>query len=71
MVLSTQVNQSLPEDKTDTCQSLGSPLYPEWFPQRALGYALSNSAMIVSAEYRVLPESTGADMYYDIRDFQT
>lgn len=27
--------------------------------------------MIVSAEYRLLPESTGADMYYDIRDFWT
>lgn len=47
----------------------GSALYPEWFPQWLLDYCLLHSAIIVAAEYRLLPESSSSDILDDMRDF--
>ncbi|TAQ90289.1 hypothetical protein B7494_g1365 [Chlorociboria aeruginascens] len=49
----------------------GASLYPEWFPQWALDYALLHSAIIVAADYRLMPEATGQDLLHDVSDFWT
>jgi acetyl esterase/lipase len=49
----------------------GSALYPEWFPQWALDYSHQHSAIIIAADYRLLPESNGTDIMADIYDFWT
>ncbi|KUJ22984.1 alpha/beta-hydrolase [Mollisia scopiformis] len=49
--------------------STGSALYPDWFPQWLLDYCLVHSAIIVSGEYRLLPESSGSDIFDDVSDF--
>jgi acetyl esterase/lipase len=50
-------------------QITGAPLYPDWFAQWTIDYALLHSAIIVTPEYRLLPESTGNDLYSDVKDF--
>jgi len=47
----------------------GASLYPDWFPQWALDYALLNSAIFIIPDYRLMPESTGLDIYEDLSDF--
>lgn len=44
-------------------------MFPDWYQQWTLDYCLLHSAIIVTADYRLLPESTGADLYEDISDF--
>ena len=50
-------------------QTTGSSLYAPWFAQWVLDYALQNSAIIVTADYRLIPESNGLDILEDISDF--
>lgn len=40
----------------------------EWFPQWLLDLALASEAIIVSANYRLLPEANGLDILTDIED---
>ncbi|KAB8255844.1 Alpha/Beta hydrolase protein [Aspergillus pseudonomiae] len=47
----------------------GSSLYPPWFSNWILGYALINNAIIISPNYRLLPEVTGRDILDDMNDF--
>ncbi|RDL37207.1 Uncharacterized protein BP5553_04640 [Venustampulla echinocandica] len=47
----------------------GASLYPDWFPDWALDYAFKQSAIIVCADYRLIPESTGLDILEDLKDF--
>jgi acetyl esterase/lipase len=46
-------------------------LYPDWFPQWILDFATINSAIIVSPNYRLMPESNASDMLEDVSDFWT
>jgi len=50
---------------------MGASLYPDWFPKWALDYCLQHSAMIVAADYRLMPESNGLDIMEDLSDFWT
>lgn len=52
-----------------TRQVTGSALYPEWFAQWLLEYALAHSAIIISVNYRLLPESNGLDILEDVSDY--
>jgi acetyl esterase/lipase len=61
---SSRLNLSLTLSKVT-----GSSLFPEWYQQWVLDYCLLHSAIIVTGDYRMLPESTGADLYEDISDF--
>lgn len=46
----------------------GHAIYPEWNAQWSLDYATSNSAIRISVNHRLLPESNGHDIMSDIRD---
>lgn len=46
----------------------GHAMYPEWAAQWALDYGTLNSAIRISANYRLMPESNGLDILSDIRD---
>ncbi|OJJ01284.1 hypothetical protein ASPVEDRAFT_82808 [Aspergillus versicolor CBS 583.65] len=46
----------------------GSSLYPPWFSDWILEYAIQNNAIIVSPNYRLLPEASGSDILEDIND---
>lgn len=52
-----------------TQQVTGDSLFPDWFPKWQAQLALANGAIIVSPNYRLLPESPGLDMHQDIEDF--
>jgi len=45
----------------------GSALYPEWSAQWNLSYILQHNAIRISANYRLLPESTGVEILSDVR----
>ncbi|GKZ23477.1 hypothetical protein AbraIFM66951_008511 [Aspergillus brasiliensis] len=47
----------------------GSSLYPPWFSNWILDYAIQNEAIIISPNYRLLPEATGEDILEDMYDF--
>ncbi|KAE8147901.1 alpha/beta-hydrolase [Aspergillus avenaceus] len=47
----------------------GSGLYPPWFNSWILEYALANQAIIISPNYRLLPEVSGREILDDIHDF--
>ncbi|KAJ7583890.1 Alpha/Beta hydrolase protein [Mycena floridula] len=47
---------------------LGARLFPDWFAQWAIDYALRYSAIIVAADYRLLPEAKGKDLLEDLDD---
>ncbi|KAL1968163.1 hypothetical protein VTN77DRAFT_1998 [Rasamsonia byssochlamydoides] len=47
---------------------IGESLFPDWFPHWLLQLAEKYSAIIVSANYRLLPESTGLDTLDDVED---
>ncbi|KAK9374658.1 Alpha/Beta hydrolase protein [Lipomyces chichibuensis] len=47
----------------------GSRLFADWYPSWELEYALVHSAIIVTPDYRLLPESSGADIIEDVSDF--
>ena len=46
----------------------GSSLYEPWFPQWLLELAIAKNAIIVSPNYRLLPESSGLDILEDLDD---
>ncbi|KAH8431064.1 alpha/beta hydrolase [Aspergillus melleus] len=46
----------------------GSSLYAPWFNTWILDYALQNDAIIISPNYRLLPEVTGSQILEDIHD---
>ncbi|PYI16617.1 alpha/beta-hydrolase [Aspergillus violaceofuscus CBS 115571] len=47
----------------------GSSRYAPWFSSWILEYALTNQAIIVSPNYRLLPEASGQDILDDMEDF--
>ncbi|CAI7631591.1 unnamed protein product [Penicillium crustosum] len=48
---------------------MGDSFFMDWWPQWISDLALQKEAVIVSPNYRLLPEATGADIYTDIEDF--
>ena len=54
---------------TIQCQVTGTSLYTEWFAPYIVSFAAAQSAIIVSPNYRLLPESKGSDILDDISDF--
>ena len=52
-----------------TEQVTGASLFPLYFVNWTLDLARLNGAIIVSADYRLLPEATGTDILADIADF--
>jgi acetyl esterase/lipase len=55
----------------DYSQISGTALYPDWFPQWVLDYAIKHSAIITAANYRLMPEATGLEILQDLADFWT
>lgn len=54
----------------DHCfQVTGSSRYVPWFSNWILDYAIKNQAIIISPNYRLLPEVSGADIMSDMEDF--
>jgi acetyl esterase/lipase len=49
-------------------QITGDSLIMQWFPQWLLDIAQTSEAIVVSANYRLLPEATGLDIISDIED---
>ena len=47
----------------------GTSLFVGWYPQWALDYCLLHSAIIVTPDYRLMPESSGLDVLEDVSDF--
>ncbi|OKL61364.1 hypothetical protein UA08_03814 [Talaromyces atroroseus] len=47
----------------------GDSIYADWFPQWLLDMAETYGAVIISANYRFLPEVTGIDILDDVDDF--
>ncbi|OJJ06030.1 hypothetical protein ASPVEDRAFT_199612 [Aspergillus versicolor CBS 583.65] len=50
---------------------LGDSLYPGFWSQWLSDLALRHNAVIISPNYRLLPQATGLDIYNDIEDFWT
>ncbi|KGO69172.1 Alpha/beta hydrolase fold-3 [Penicillium italicum] len=50
---------------------MGDSLFMDWWPQWISDLALQKGAVIVSPNYRLLPEATGAEIYTDIEDLWT
>jgi acetyl esterase/lipase len=48
---------------------LGDALFPDWFAAYFVSFTHRNNAVIVTPNYRLLPESNGADILQDIADF--
>ncbi|KAK0103081.1 hypothetical protein ONS95_000740 [Cadophora gregata] len=49
----------------------GHAIYPDWASQWSLDYGTLNSAIRISANYRLLPESDGLEILSDVRDLFT
>ena len=49
----------------------GHRMYEPWWPQWLLELGLSRNAMLVSPDYRLLPEATGSDILEDMDAFWT
>lgn len=49
----------------------GDSLFPDWFPTWQVELALAHNAIVVTPNYRFLPESTGGDIMQDMDDFWT
>lgn len=47
----------------------GSALYAEWFAQWTIDYAIAHQAIVISVDYRLMPEATGLEILEDIDDF--
>jgi acetyl esterase/lipase len=47
----------------------GHALFPDWFSQWATDYTLLHSAIRVSPNYRLFPESNGLEILSDVRNF--
>ncbi|KAJ5377430.1 uncharacterized protein N7496_004839 [Penicillium cataractarum] len=50
---------------------MGDSLYMDWWPHWVSDLALQKNAIIISPNYRLLPEATSADIYADLEDFWT
>lgn len=50
-------------------QVLGESLYPDWMCQWTLDYLLTHSAILVTPNYRLMPEATGSKIASDVADF--
>ncbi|KAL4940402.1 hypothetical protein BDV06DRAFT_20350 [Aspergillus oleicola] len=50
---------------------MGDSLYMDWFPYWLSDLALEHDAMIVSANYRLLPQATSLEINEDVADFWT
>ncbi|KAL4813005.1 Alpha/Beta hydrolase protein [Aspergillus spinulosporus] len=50
-------------------QVIGDSLYMDWSPYWLSDLALEHEAVIVSANYCMMPQATGLDIYDDIEDF--
>lgn len=50
-------------------QVTGSSLFPAWFSKWVLDFAAERSAVIISPNYRLLPEVRGVDIIGDMREF--
>ncbi|KAH6649116.1 putative polyketide synthase [Truncatella angustata] len=50
---------------------VGDRLYEPWWPGWLLQLAVSQNAMIVAPDYRLLPEASGADIVDDLHSFWT
>ena len=53
----------------DRIKVTGASLFPLFFASWLLEYAALNSAIIISADYRLLPESSASDAIEDVTDF--
>ncbi|KAJ5771078.1 uncharacterized protein N7511_003129 [Penicillium nucicola] len=51
--------------------SRGDSIYADWFPKWLLELAETHNAVIVSPNYRFLPEATGVQILEDVDDFWT
>lgn len=49
----------------------GHAMYPDWAAQWSLDYATLHSAIRISVNYRLLPESNGLEILSDIKDLWT
>ncbi|PQE29467.1 Alpha beta hydrolase fold-1 protein [Rutstroemia sp. NJR-2017a WRK4] len=49
----------------------GSGIFPDWFAIYLLDLAVQENAIVVSPNYRLLPESTATEMVSDMNDFWT
>ncbi|KAE8405507.1 alpha/beta-hydrolase [Aspergillus pseudonomiae] len=49
--------------------SCADSLYADWFPRWLLELSVTYNAIIVSANYRLLPEATGLEILEDVDDF--
>ena len=47
---------------------LGDALFPDWFPQWFLDYTASHDAIVIAANYRLLPGVKGLEILSDVRD---
>jgi acetyl esterase/lipase len=61
----------LTHDTNPTTQVTGTSLFNDWFPAWLLQLASRHSAIIVSPNYRLMPEATGLDILDDLEDFWT
>lgn len=50
-------------------QSRGDSIYADWFPKWLLELAETHNAVIISPNYRLLPEATGVQILEDVDDF--
>ncbi|KAL5585718.1 hypothetical protein FOVSG1_013410 [Fusarium oxysporum f. sp. vasinfectum] len=48
---------------------VGDRMFEPWFPLWLLQFAESQGAIVVSPDYRLLPEATGLDILEDVKDF--
>src|SRR6478735_10561418 len=50
-------------------QITGSSLFPAWFSKWVLDFAEEQDAVIISPNYRLLPEVKGRDIIHDMGNF--
>ncbi|WYZ44886.1 hypothetical protein EsH8_VIII_000202 [Colletotrichum jinshuiense] len=48
---------------------VGHRMYEPWFTQWLLDLALDHEAIVITADYRLLPESNGTDVFSDVAHF--
>jgi len=52
-------------------QVLGESIYPDWMSQWTLDYLLIHNAILVTPNYRLMPEASGTEIASDVADFWT
>lgn len=53
------------------CFITGHRALPDWFGAWLLDFSLAHNAILISPDYRLMPESSGLDILDDLRDFYT